>query len=176
MALGSRLVWWWPASDRRRGHGFVLADYPRLRLNDGRADPLGNFWVGSMRNNLGPDGELLPAGGNEGVLYRIAPDGSVTVHATGIGLSNTFCWSPDDSFFYTADTLANMVWRYNFIGTPRRLAGERTFSAGCQRGCRTARRWMPRRICGIAASAPARWYVWHRTVESSAGCACHSGM
>ena len=29
------------------------------RLNDGRPDPAGDFWVGSMQNNVAPDGRLL---------------------------------------------------------------------------------------------------------------------
>src|SRR5690606_32260569 len=97
--------------------GFVLDGWPALRLNDGRPDPAGRFWIGSMRNNVGADGEVLPAGGTDGVLLRIDGDGA-TVHRDGIGVSNTLCWSPDRRTFYFADTLANVIWAHDYdIGT-----------------------------------------------------------
>ena len=43
VALGSKLIWWWPATDKRSDHGFVLPDSPGVRLNDGRADKQGNL-------------------------------------------------------------------------------------------------------------------------------------
>ncbi|MEL6061920.1 MULTISPECIES: SMP-30/gluconolactonase/LRE family protein [unclassified Methylobacterium] len=114
VALGSRLIWWWPATDRRIDHGFRLPGWPRVRLNDGRADPAGHFWIGSMRNNVGPGGEPGEAGGTDGILVRIAPDGTVTEWATGIGIANTLCWSPDARRFYFGDTLANCIWSYDY--------------------------------------------------------------
>ena len=113
VALGSKLIWWWPATDKRFDHGFVLPGSPGVRLNDGRADKQGNFWVGSMRNNVLPDGEGTDAGGTDGIMYKIAPDGSTTKHIEGLGISNTICWSPDGKLFYTADTLVNKVYVYN---------------------------------------------------------------
>ncbi len=38
-ALGSRLIHFWPESDRREDHGFHLAGWPQARSNDGRTDP-----------------------------------------------------------------------------------------------------------------------------------------
>ena len=132
VALASKLIWWWPATDRRADHGFVLPGSPEVRLNDGRADPEGNFWVGSMKNNVLPDGEAGEAGGNDGVLYRIAPDGSASVHMDGLGISNTLCWSPDGSTFYTADTLANEI--YEFDVTMEGIGNRRTFFGADDRG------------------------------------------
>jgi sugar lactone lactonase YvrE len=114
VCLASKLIWWWPATDRRQDHGFHLDGFPRVRLNDGRTDPLGNFWVGSMKNNVLPDGELGEAGPGEGKLFRIAPDGTVTTWAEGIGISNTLCWSPDRKTFYFGDTLDNVLWAFDY--------------------------------------------------------------
>jgi sugar lactone lactonase YvrE len=130
VALASRLLWWWPKTGRRVDHGFVLPDYPRVRLNDGRADPLGNFWIGSMRNNLLPNGDLTSAGGTDGVMYRIRPTGEVSEHINGLGISNTVCWSPDGGTFYTADTLANAVWAYTFDERNAMLRQRRDFLIG----------------------------------------------
>ncbi|WP_038740728.1 SMP-30/gluconolactonase/LRE family protein [Burkholderia pseudomallei] len=134
VALASKLIWWWPAEDRRLDHGFVLDGYPHVRLNDGRADPLGNFWVGSMRNNMLPDGELCEAGGADGIMFRIDPDGAVTRHIAGLGIANTLCWSPDKTVFYTADTLANAVWAYEFDSTSATIRARRDLLTGYSRG------------------------------------------
>lgn len=134
VALASRLVWWWPASDRREDQGFALKGYPRVRLNDGRADPLGNFWVGSMRNNVLPTGEMGEAGGQDGVMHRVTPQGQVSEHIHGLGISNTLCWSPQGDVFYTADTLANVIWAYPFDRLNATLGPRRVFFEGFERG------------------------------------------
>src|SRR5277367_6428418 len=50
--LGSRVILWEPASDVRRDLSFRLKDWPKVRFNEGRADPAGSLWIGSMRNNV----------------------------------------------------------------------------------------------------------------------------
>lgn len=134
VALGSKLIWWWPATDQRRDHGFVLPNSPAVRLNDGRADPQGNFWVGSMRNNVLPDGEAGEAGGTDGVLYRIAPDGTVTEWMHDLGISNTIGWSPDRQTFYTADTLANEFYACDFDQDTAEISNRRAIFSGFDKG------------------------------------------
>src|ERR1700729_3106447 len=48
VALGSRLILWRPADASRDDFGFDCSLWPRARLNDGRAGPRGEFWIGSM--------------------------------------------------------------------------------------------------------------------------------
>lgn len=134
VALASRLIWWWPEGDVRRDHGFMLDGFPAVRLNDGRADAHGNFWIGSMRNNVGADGEQGEAGGRDGKLFRIRPDGAASVHIDGIGIANTVCWSPDGATFYTADTLDNMIWAFDFDAGSMSLSRRRPFFGGWERG------------------------------------------
>jgi len=132
VALASGLINWWPATDQRQDFGFALPGWPRVRLNDGRADPEGNFWVGSMKNNVLPDGELGDAGPGEGVLYRIDPKGHSTEWRTHLGISNTLCWSPDQRTFYFADTLANEIYAYDYSGGC--ITNGRIFHKGFDRG------------------------------------------
>ncbi len=134
VALGSKLIWWWPETDRQEDHGFVLPGSPRVRLNDGRADPLGNFWVGSMKNNVLPDGQLGDVAPGEGILYRIAPDGAVTEWRQGLGISNTLCWSADRTTFYFGDTLANEIYAFDYDPEAGAISGERKFFTGFDRG------------------------------------------
>lgn len=116
VALASRLVWWWPGEDRRRDHGFRLAAHPEVRLNDGRADPLGQFWVGSMYNNVTAEGGATDArqANDRGQLFRIARDGRASEAFGGIGIANTLCWSPDRTRFYSADTMQNEIRVYPY--------------------------------------------------------------
>ncbi|MCZ7469151.1 SMP-30/gluconolactonase/LRE family protein [Agrobacterium sp. O3.4] len=134
VALGSKLIWWWPQTDRRKDHGFVLPGAPRVRLNDGRTDPAGNFWVGSMKNNVLPDGQLGDVAPGEGILYRIAPDGAVSEWRAGLGISNTLCWSPGRSTFYFGDTLANEIYAFDYDVSKGAISAERHFFTGFERG------------------------------------------
>lgn len=134
VTLAEKLIWWWPSTDKRCDHGFKLEGYPYVRFNDGRPDPLGNFWVGSMRNNVRADGELGEAGGNNGVMFRVGPNGEVTQWIDGLGIANTLCWSPDYRAFYTADSLANEVWAYDYDAGKGSISNRRSFLSGYQRG------------------------------------------
>jgi sugar lactone lactonase YvrE len=134
VALGSRVVLWEPRSGKRRDHGFRLPGWPAVRLNDGRADPRGSLWVGSMRNNVKPDGSSGEAGGKDGVLYRIDPDGRVSEWKRDLGISNTLAWSPDSSIFYFADTLENRIWAYDYDKETGNIENERTFFSDFSKG------------------------------------------
>jgi sugar lactone lactonase YvrE len=134
VALGSGLVWWWPETDARVDHGFKLAGWPEVRLNDGRPDPLGNFWVGSMFNNVSPDGGSADRGGTPGILHRITPDGAVTEWVRDIAISNTLCWSADRTRFYFADTIKNEMRVYDYDAATGDLGDSRMFLEGFERG------------------------------------------
>lgn len=134
VALGSRLIFWDAATDTRQDQGFHLPGWPRVRLNDGRPDPAGHFWVGSMKNNVGPDGEDIGAAPGEGVLYRVAPDGTVIAAMTGIGISNTLCWSPDRRHFYFGDSMANLVWACEYSLSTAMIGARRPLLQDFPRG------------------------------------------
>lgn len=132
--LGSRVILWEPAIDARHEHGFRLEGWPFVRLNDGRADPRGSLWVGSMRNNVGADGSPGEVGGADGVLSRIDPDGSVTHWQREIGIANTVAWSPDSTRFYFADTLKNRISVYDYESSSGSISNERPFLVDFPRG------------------------------------------
>ncbi len=134
VALASKLINWWPATGQRADFGFALPGYPRVRFNDGRADPAGNFWVGSMRNNVLADGELGEVGKGEGVLFRVDSKRAVTEWRQGLGISNTLCWSPDARTFYFADTLENEVRAYDYDKASAGINNERPFLTSFDRG------------------------------------------
>jgi sugar lactone lactonase YvrE len=125
---------WKPRQDERRDHGFRLHGWPGVRLNDGRPDPRGSLWVGSMRNNVGADGSPGESGGADGILFRVDPDGAVSEWKRGVGISNTLAWNPGQTKFYFADTLLNRVCVYDYDRLTGAIGGERSFFEGFPRG------------------------------------------
>jgi len=101
-------------------------DKPKNRSNDGKCDRRGRFWYGTMMNNFAPDMSELPITGNSGGLYRIDPDGSIHTFEQGLGIANTFAWSPDDKTMYFADTL-DAIYAYDFDAASGRVGNRRTF-------------------------------------------------
>lgn len=74
------------------------------RLNDGRVDARGRFWVGTMDNALHrPNGSL----------YRVDPDGGVTKIAGDVIVSNGIAFSPDGRTLYFTDTRRHRSWAFD---------------------------------------------------------------
>jgi len=132
--LASQVILWEPRNDSRSEPLYRLERWPTVRLNDARSDPRGSLWIGSMRNNVNADGSAGTAGGSDGVLCRLDPDGSVTQWGCDIGISNTLAWSPDGHRFYFGDSLANVVWVYDYDPGTGSIRNRRPFLQGYPRG------------------------------------------
>lgn len=76
------------------------------RFNDGKCDPAGRFWAGTMSTT----GKR-----HAGALYRLDADGSVHKMIDNVGTSNGIVWSPDYTKMYYIDTPTRkvMAWDYN---------------------------------------------------------------
>jgi sugar lactone lactonase YvrE len=83
----------------------VLAGHPELRMNDGKCDPRGRFWAGSM-------GYEFTRG--VGTLFRLDPDLSVHTVLDGVTISNGLDWSDDQRTMYYIDSLAYGVDAFDF--------------------------------------------------------------
>ncbi|MBB5221987.1 sugar lactone lactonase YvrE [Amaricoccus macauensis] len=137
VALATRLVLWTPADDERR----TIATLPAsdaVRFNDARPCPRGTLIIGTMGNNVGPDGEAGNVTPGLGALYRFAGDhldaGAFETLETGIGIANTVAWSPDAAIFYFADTLANEIRTCEHHPETGALGTPSAFFAGFERG------------------------------------------
>ncbi len=78
------------------------AENPVTRSNDGRADPWGGFWIGTM-------GKSAESGA--GSIYRFYK-GELRRLVPGITISNAICFAPDRSCAYSADTATRLVMRW----------------------------------------------------------------
>lgn len=135
-AVGGRLIYWSAEGDRRQEFVAVERGWPGIRLNDGASDPAGNFWVGSMKNNVAADGTELKVSGMIGALYRVGADGDVTVMDTEFGIANTVVWSRDRSKFYCGCSTRNVIWEYDYFEDGGRAAirNRRIFVEGLDAG------------------------------------------
>nr|WP_272490828.1 SMP-30/gluconolactonase/LRE family protein [Mesobacterium pallidum] len=77
------------------------ADSPATRCNDGRADPYGGFWIGTMGIDKQPDA---------GAIYRYYRGELRQLYAPW-SIPNAICFTPDGGHAYLADTPRNRVWR-----------------------------------------------------------------
>jgi sugar lactone lactonase YvrE len=134
VVLGSCVILWEPAADVRHDPLFLLDGWPSVRFNDARCDPRGSLWIGSMRNNVKADGSSGEIGGQDGILIRLDPAGNATCWRKEIGISNTLAWSPDHRRFYFGDSLANVIWAYDFDSSTGAISNERPFLQGFARG------------------------------------------
>ncbi len=133
-ALGSRVILWEPETDSRKDGTFHLKTWPKTRINDARPDPRGSYWLGTMSNNVNPDGSDADESGNNGVLYRVDPDGAVSEWKKDIGISNTVTWSPDHKHFYFADSPANAVHVYDYDTETGAISNEQPYFMNYSRG------------------------------------------
>jgi sugar lactone lactonase YvrE len=135
LALGSKVILWDEATDERTDFAAPETNLPASRLNDGRPSPFGDFWVGSMRNNVDANGQGTPVDDHQlGSLYRVRRDGTVTLEDEKLGISNTVCWSPDGTVFYFGDTLQNTIFAWDYDAASGDIANKRPFFSGFDRG------------------------------------------
>ncbi|REL25637.1 SMP-30/gluconolactonase/LRE family protein [Thalassotalea euphylliae] len=78
------------------------------RLNDGRLDRHGRFWVGAMVE----DTALSPA---PAALYQLTSN-TLQVRKSGIRISNSLCFSPDGNTLYHADSPTGVIYQYPLSG------------------------------------------------------------
>ncbi len=112
----------------------IEPDIPGNRLNEGVVGPDGAYWIGTMQNNIAPDGSPKDIAENTGRLYRCTADGSVSALSDDrFGITNTLVWTPDGDLI-TADTLRNELYRYSYAPATQRLSDRRLFHRGFERG------------------------------------------
>lgn len=104
-------------------------DTAKLRFNDGKCDPQGRFWAGSMYE---PRDQAL------GTLYMLdgqglhamvggVKDGADSGINNGAVTANGLAWSPDGCTAYWADTAAHQVRAFDFDPVSGQLSNSRVF-------------------------------------------------
>lgn len=92
-------------------------DPAQVRFNDGKCDPAGRFWAGTMALAKSP----RPLGR----LYRLDPDGSMHVMLRDVGTSNGLAWSLDRRTLYFNDTPLVRVDAFDYDDATGAVANRR---------------------------------------------------
>lgn len=81
------------------------AKKPNNRFNDGKCDPSGRYWAGTMSLN-----------GEEGCgsLYRLDTNGEIRTMVSNVSISNGLSWSKDKKHMYFIDTPTRKVAIYKY--------------------------------------------------------------
>jgi sugar lactone lactonase YvrE len=99
----------------------IEGDQPENRFNDGKCDPQGRFWVGTMgAKNWKSD---------SGSLYRFGTDHSVTCMQTSVKCSNGSGWSPDGRTFYYTESFRYQIFAYDFTPESGEIRNRRIFAS-----------------------------------------------
>lgn len=91
------------------------AHLPDNRFNDGKCDPAGRFWAGSICLAKRP----------EAALYCLHPDGRCERKFAPVTNSNGIVWSRDAGTMYYIDTPTKKVRAFDFDAASGQLSGER---------------------------------------------------
>lgn len=111
-----------PAGSDRLGTALEIErDIATNRMNDGRCDPAGRFWAGTMAVDHTPEA---------GSLYRLDEHGG-SFRATrilgGLTISNGLDWSPDGQLLYYIDSATQRIDVFDFDVDGGEAHGRRTF-------------------------------------------------
>jgi len=90
---------------------------PHNRFNDGKCDPAGRFWAGTLSLNR----ERGAAS-----LYCLEPNGTVRTMLRGLTNSNGIAWSLDSTTMYHIDTPTRRVTAYDYELATGQITNPRT--------------------------------------------------
>ncbi len=90
------------------------------RKNDGRADPAGNFWVGTLEEQ-----GYAPVGR----LYRVGADRTVTVVAEELSIPNSLAFDAGRGRMYLADSRAYEIWVFDHDAESGEVSNRRRFAS-----------------------------------------------
>ncbi|MCM4153674.1 SMP-30/gluconolactonase/LRE family protein [Arenibacter sp. N53] len=90
---------------------------PKNRFNDGKCDPAGRFWAGTMPISEDED---------SGSLYLLGTDNKVEKKESKISISNGLAWSLDHKVLYYIDTPTLKVVGYDFDIKNGNISNKRT--------------------------------------------------
>lgn len=105
VALRSGFAWLDPETGRVSRISDPESDKPHTRFNDGKCDPRGRFWAGTMVENSMK---------GDGALYCLDTDMTVSRKLTGISCSNGLAWSRDGRKLFYIDTPTMQIQCFDY--------------------------------------------------------------
>ena len=120
LTLKKNFAFYDPDSKHLEKLGAVEQGSPENRFNDGKCDPQGRFWAGTMdaKNWKNPSGNL----------FRMTADQSIRKMQTEVVCSNGSGWSPDGRTMYYTETFRYAIYAYDFDPATGTISNRRTFA------------------------------------------------
>jgi sugar lactone lactonase YvrE len=119
LALETGIYGFDPGTGTLTRHGTLAPEAGSIRFNDGKVDPAGRFWAGTL------DDTTYSA---TGALYSIETDGSHQRRLDGICCSNGLGWSPDARTMYVTDSMRRVIWAFDFDAETGAISRQRDFA------------------------------------------------
>lgn len=89
---------------------------PENRFNDGKCDPSGRFWAGTMPMR----------GGGKGALYQVDENFNSKKMIDEVSISNGIVWTPDKKKMYFIDTPTRTVVAYDYNDQTGEISSPKT--------------------------------------------------
>jgi D-xylonolactonase len=118
VTLRHRFAYFDPATEKLEPLLEVESKLPGNRFNDGKCDPRGRFWAGTM-----DFGCKEPTGS----LYRLGPDRMLAKMDSGYPITNGPAWSADYKRMYYNDTFHGRMYAFDFDLERGELSNKRLF-------------------------------------------------
>ncbi|XP_027715243.1 regucalcin-like isoform X2 [Vombatus ursinus] len=100
----------------------VDKDKKNNRFNDGKVDPAGRYFAGTMAEETAP--AVLER--HQGSLYALFPNGTVEKYFDRVDISNGLDWSMDNKIFYYIDSLSYSVDAFDYDLQTGKIANRRS--------------------------------------------------
>jgi sugar lactone lactonase YvrE len=93
-------------------------DNPGTRFNDGRCDPFGRFWAGTVVESMDK---------RVSTLFRYDPSGRCERMLDKLIVSNGLAFSPDGRTMYHSDSRQDYVWAWDLDAATGDISNQRVF-------------------------------------------------
>lgn len=120
LTLEKHFAFFDPATERLEKLSAVEQDLPKNRFNDGKCDPQGRFWAGTMDAKDWKD----PSGN----LFRMQADRSMSRIRSHVVCANGSGWSPDGRTMYHTESFRYAIFAYDFDPATGDISNRRTFA------------------------------------------------
>lgn len=109
LALKTGFAFFDPVSGKFEKIADPESHLPGNRFNDGKCDPAGRFWAGTMSYKVEE---------GKGSLYCLHPDMRIEQKLTDVTISNGLAWNDTGDTFYYIDTLSHHISAFEYdLGT-----------------------------------------------------------
>ena len=118
VALETGLYIFDPESGALERLGELMFGPETTRFNDGKVDPAGRLWVGTVDlENSTPSG----------ILYVVQADGAYTAKVDGLKCSNGLGWTVDGRRMFYTDSRIKVIWSFDFEAETSTLSNKQVF-------------------------------------------------